>query len=157
MKHWTLKLVAIAVLAALSTAVAQVATVNILGVDPTSPSSDGFAAWSADGSVGEVTVRVEALDAAGDPVQGAQVSWRVENSTPEFVWVVEMSGPALGMASKPVADTAARTLDGGRTGDDGGAYIVLDAMRAADARVHVEIDGVAGEAYSGGALRIVWF
>lgn len=157
MKHWTIKLVAIAALAVLSTAFAQVATVNILGVDPTSPSSDGYAAWSADRSVGEVTVRVEALDAAGDPVEGARVTWRIENSTPEIVWVVEMSGPGLGAASKPVADTAARTLDGGGTDADGETYIVLDAMHAADARVHVEIDGVAGEAYSGGALRIVWF
>lgn len=157
MKHWTIKLVAVAALAVLSTAFAQVATVNILGVDPTSPSSDGYAAWSADGSVGEVTVRVEALDADGDPVPGARVTWRVENATPEIVWVVDMSGPGLGGSSKPVADTADRTLDGGTTGADGGAYVVLDAMHAADARVHVEIDGVAGESYSGGGLRIVWF
>lgn len=157
MKHWTFKLVAVAALAVLSTAFAQVATVNILGVDATSPTSDSFAAWIADGSVGEVTVRAQALDAAGDPVEGARVTWRIENSTPQIVWVVQTSGGEFGPGSKPVSDTAARTIRGGRTNADGEATIVLDAMDAADADVHVEIDGVPGDAYRGGALRIVWF
>lgn len=147
----------VAAFALLSFGFAQVATVELLGVGPTSPSSPSFTAWSSDGSVGEVTVQVQALDGSGAPVAGAHVTWRVQNSTPEIVWVVDMSGPGLGASSKPVADSADRTLHGGTTDADGMAYIVLDSMNAADARVHVEIDGVEGAAYSGGPMRIVWF
>jgi hypothetical protein len=157
MKNWTLKLVAIVLLALGATAFAQVETVNILSVDVTSPTSDGMSAWRADDSVGEVTVRAQAVDADGNPVEGAEVAWTVENSTPQIVWVVASSGPALSMASKPVSDTAMLTLDGGTTNADGIATLTLDSADAADANVYVEIDGVAGDAYRGGELRIVWF
>lgn len=157
MKQWTLRVVAITLLALGATALAQVDTVNILSVDVTSPTSEGAAAWRADGSVGEVTVRAQAVDADGAPVEGASVVWTVENSTPEIVWVVASSGPALNVSSKPVSDTATRTIDGGTTGADGITTLTLDSMDSGDANVYVEIDGVAGDAYRGGELRIVWF
>lgn len=157
MKNWTLKLVAIALLALGATALAQVETVSILSVDVTSPTSDDVSAWRADDSVGEVTVRAQAVDADGNPVEGAEVAWTVENSTPQIAWVVASSGSALDVSSKPVSDTTTLTLDGGTTNADGIATLTLDSGDAGDVNVYVEIDGVAGDAYRGGALRIVWF
>ena len=157
MKNWTLKAVAIVLLALGATALAQVETVSILSVDVTSPTSDGMAAWRADGSVGEVTVRAQAVDADGNPVEGAAVVWTVENSTPQIAWVVASSGPALDASSKPVSDTTTLAIDGGTTNADGIATLTLDSSDAGDVNVYVEIDGVAGDAYRGGELRIVWF
>lgn len=157
MKNWTLKLVAITLLALGATALAQVETVSILSVDVTSPTSDGVSAWRADDSVGEVTVRAQAVDADGNPVAGAEVVWTVENSTPQIAWIVASSGPALDASSKPVSDTTTLTLDGGTTNADGITTLTLDSDDAGDVNVYVEIDGVAGDAYRGGELRIVWF
>lgn len=149
-------LIASLALAVGATALAQVASAEILNVDATAPHSRGVAAWVHDDSVGEVTILVEARDAAGNPVAGAPVSWTVRNTTDNLAFVVGSSA-MMGGSAISAHNGVEVSVDGGVTDENGRAYLVLDSQTAGDARVHVEVGGVAAETYSGGDMRVVWF
>lgn len=143
-------------LAFAGTAIAQVASAEVLNVDATAPHSRGVSAWVHDESVGEVIVLIEARDASGNPVAGAPVSWTVRNTTENLVFVVGSSA-MMGGDATGVYSSAEVAIDGGVTDQNGQAYLVLDSQTAGDARVHVEVGGVVAETYSGGDMRVVWF
>lgn len=155
MKQVLRSAVVLLALLACGAVLAQVATAEFLGVDPTAPHSRGVAAWSHDGSVGEVVLTIEARDADGNPVAGAAVAWSVRNTTDSLVFVVGSSAMMGGGAT--VYNGRIVDLDGGVTDADGRAYLVLDSQTAGDARIHAEVDGVAAETYNGGDIRVVWF
>jgi hypothetical protein len=132
----------------------QVASAEFQGVDMTLPHSRGVSGWMADGSVGEGTVVVLALDAAGNPVAGAPVAWTVTNATDSVVYVVAGNGVSDVLSAY---NGMALSITGGTTGADGTARLVVDSLSSGDARVAVEVGGMEAETYSGGSMRVVWF
>lgn len=151
----TLAAVLVALSAGAALAQGQVATVEFKGVDTTLPHSRGVTGWQADGSVGEATILVLALDASGKPVAGAPVEWTVTNATDAVAYVVQGDGVQdLARAYK----TRPATILGGTTGADGTARLVLDSLTVGDAKVAAVVGGVEGKTYDGGgAMRVVWF
>lgn len=149
-------LAALALFALSAAAGAQVATAEVQGVEATSPASRHVQAWQADGSVGEVRVRVRALDAAGEPVADAPVTWRVENMGEAVVYVVDASA---GLPSAPLSAHTVQELeiDGGTTDADGDAWLLLDSMTAGDVRVYITVGGIEAKTFDGRDMRIVWF
>lgn len=149
-------LAALVLLALAPVALGQVATAEVQGVEATSPTSRHAQAWQADGSVGEVRVLVRALDAAGDPVAGAPVTWRVENIGDDVVYAVDASA---GLPSAPLSAHTVQELeiDGGTTDANGDAWLVLDSMTAGDVQVYITVGGVEAKTFDGRDMRIVWF
>jgi len=137
-------------------AAAQVASAEFQGVDATAPKSPEASATLRDESVGETSVLVRALDAEGNPVAGATISWTVINSTGETVYVVGSSA-SMDELLEQVDGEAELMLEGGVTDENGEAYLIIDSATAGDASVAVTVDDVAGETYSGGNMRVVWF
>lgn len=136
-------------------ALAQVASAEIVGIGTTAAHSRGASGWTLDGSVGEVEIVVLALDAAGNPVAGAPVTWTVQNGTENVVYIVDASAPLpAGAHAHQGADL---TLDGGVTGADGRAYLTVDSLTAGDARFPVTVGGAEAKDYSGSDMRVVWF
>jgi len=140
----------------LGNALAQVATVEIPGVETTAAKSSGLTALLMDGSVGEVKIVLRAVDANGDPVEGAAVSWTVKNSKDSVVYVVGSSATSQRMLMRAFKgmDLA---VDGGTTDANGEAYLVVDSMTSGDTKVLVTVDEVAGKTYRGKDMRVVWF
>ena len=145
-----------ALLSVFGLAAAQVATAEFQGVDATAPKSPEASATLRDESVGETTILVRALDAEGNPVAGATVAWTVINSTSELVYVVGSSATMDEMLEQVDGETEVM-LEGGVTDENGEAYLIVDSATAGDARVAVSVNEVAGETYSGGNMRVVWF
>ncbi len=135
---------------------AQVETAEVQGVETAAAHSRGLTAWSLDGSVGEVTILVRALDSAGNPVAGAEVTWTVQNRTDNVVFAVGMSG-MMDTMSEPTYNGMAVSFDGGVTDENGETYFIVDSQTAGDARVFVTIGGVEGKTYRGRDMRVVWF
>ncbi|UCH25310.1 MAG: hypothetical protein JSV66_15470 [Trueperaceae bacterium] len=157
MKRNLLGLITLLGIALAGSALAQVATVEVVGVEATAPHSPSVVnALLRDESVGEVAVVIRALDAGGNPVAGAAVSWRVQNRTGNTVYVVGSSAVMAQMLERAVEgfDLA---IDGGVTDADGHAYLVVDSATSGDARVYVTVDGVDGKTYDGRDMRVVWF
>ena len=140
----------------LSLASAQVASAEFQGVETTAAKSPEASATLRDESVGETQVLVRALDADGNPVAGAAVSWTLQNRTSEPVHVVG-SSVSMGEMLETLAGEAELMLDGGVTDENGEAYLVLDSGTAGDASVIVMVDEVQGETYRGRDMRVVWF
>ncbi|MCA9835737.1 MAG: Ig-like domain-containing protein [Trueperaceae bacterium] len=140
----------------LSSAWAQVASAEILGVDETRPHSVELEALRPDGSVGEVIIRVRALDGSGNPVAGAPVSWLVKNSKTTPAYVVGSSASMAPMLGRAYAG-ADLSVDGGVTDENGEAYLVVDARTSGDTRVAVNVGGMDAKTYDGNDMRIVWF
>ena len=152
-----LKLFLVALLAA-SAAVAQeaaVATAEVLGIAETRPRSPEASGALEDDSVGEVIVRVRALDASGAPVAGAPVVWTLTNRTSGAAYVVALSAehdlPIL------VFGSFETTVDGGVTDENGEAYLVLDARTAGDVSMVVHVGEQEAATDDGSDMRIVWF
>lgn len=147
----------LAALAALTfgVAFAQVTTAEVLGVAETRAHSSGSSALYQDGSVGEVLVRVRALDAGGNPVPGASVSWVLTNRTTAPAYLVGAS--AEGRYPVLLVGSGDTELDGGVTDANGEAYLVLDARSAGDVVVKVTIEGMEAKGYDGSDMRVVWF
>ncbi|CAN5908150.1 hypothetical protein BH24DEI2_BH24DEI2_23480 [soil metagenome] len=135
-------------------ALAQVSSADILGVDETRPHSETGTALFADDSTGEVTVRVRALDANGDPVAGAPVSWTLSNRTSALAYVVGSSAESGVLL---VFGSSELPLEGGATDANGEAYLTIDAQSAGDVSLAVTVGGVDAKAYDGNNLRVVWF
>lgn len=140
--------------AAAAYAQGSVASAEFKGVDMTLPHSPGVSGWLADGSVGEGTIVVLALDASGNPVAGAPVTWTVNNATDAVVYVVAGDGVADVV---PAYNGMPVSITGGTTGPDGTARLVVDSLTPGDTKVAVEVGGVGAETYSGGDMRVVWF
>lgn len=134
---------------------AQVASAELLGVAETRPPSEASAALYADGSVGEVVVRVRALDASGNPVVGAAVSWTLTNRTTAPAYVVDSSGDLSSVLL--LLGSHQQTLDGGVTDENGEAYLTIDARSQGDVSLAVTVDGADAKTYDGGDMRVVWF
>ncbi len=140
----------------LATAQSQVATVEFQGVDMTMPHSPGVSGWLSDASVGEARIVLKALDAAGNAVPGAQVAWSITNSTDQVVYAVATSAVDELRATAYTGHTL--VVDGGTTGPDGLAYLILDSLTAGDAKAAATVDGMAATTYDGkDTLRVVWF
>lgn len=147
----------LAVLAALvlGAAFAQVESAEVLGIADTRPSSTGSSALYQDDSVGEVLVRVRALDAGGNPVPGASVSWVLTNRTAATAYVVGSS--AAGAYPVILFGGSDTTVDGGVTDENGEAYLVVDARSAGDVSMVITVGGVEAKSYDGSDMRVVWF
>ena len=139
-----------------SAVLAQVAVAEFPGVETTAAHSPDFSGWLRDGSVGEVTVLVRALDADGNPVAGAPVMWTVHNRTDSVVYVI---GSSAMMGDMPILtyNGVLRDIDGGVTDENGEAYLVVDSHTVGDASVIVMVDGVQGVTYRNRDMRVVWF
>lgn len=157
MKKLPYTLLALAATLLLSLAFAQVDLVEVLGVDATVPHSDEAAASVADDSVGEVRINVRAVDANGDPVEGATVTWRIENATGNPVQAVDSNAMTAEDEAVSASEGEPVEIEGGTTDENGEAFLVVDSATVGDATVHVVIDGVEGFTYSGGPMRVVWF
>lgn len=132
----------------------QPASAEFLGVATTLPHSRGVSGWLADGSVGEATFVVIARDAAGNPLAGVPVTWTLTNSGSSLAYVVASSaGGQLGKAYPKVK----ATINGGVTGADGRAFIVLDSLTAGDLSASASVGGLPAKTYDGGDQRVVWF
>ena len=156
MKQIVLALLGLATLGLAASALGQVTTAEVLGVETTAAASPDGSGSLRDNSVGEVTIVVRALDANGNPVAGAQVAWSVQNRTENVMYVVGTSASmeALSTAAYSSAQVA---VDGGVTDADGKAYLVVDSPTPGDARVFVTVGGVDGKTYRGRDMRVVWF
>ncbi len=139
-----------------STALAQIATAEIQGIDETRPHSIELDAVRLDGSVGEVVITVLALDAGGNPVAGAAVSWVVQNSKETPAYVVGSSAAMAAMLGRAYKG-ADLSVDGGVTNENGEAYLVVDARTSGDTKVAVNVGGIDAKTYDGNDMRIVWF
>lgn len=155
MKRYTFLLIFALVLFGGLASAQQVAAAEFQGVDFTLPHSPGVSGWLHDSSVGEAVIVVIAYDAAGKPVAGAPVVWTVKNSKPDVAYVVASSVPSQGRAH--AYHDVPLEVDGGVTGADGRAFIVIDSLTAGDLKVGVTVGGVTAETYSGGDMRVVWF
>jgi len=139
----------------LSVSFAQVATVEVQGVEATRPQSPGDTGMALDESIGEVQIVIIAMDAGGNPVADAPVSWTVTNATEEAVYVV---GSSTMMEDMQMAEMDTElVIDGGVTDENGEAYLVVDSATAGDATIVVTVDEVAGQTYDGRDMRVVWF
>lgn len=151
------KFILLAALVALgSISMAQVAKVEVQGVETTKAHTRGIGAIVLDGSVGEAMVVIKAVDEAGNPVAGAAVTWTLKNNKANPVYAVGHSG-SMQLMLKRVFEGQSVEIDGGITDNNGEAYFVVDAGMTADAKVYVMVDGVAGKTYRGKDMRIVWF
>jgi len=151
MKHLILGLF----IAFVSVSFAQVATVEVQGVEATRPQSPGDTGMALDESIGEVQIVIIAMDAGGNPVADAPVSWTVTNATEEAVYVV---GSSTMMEDMQMAEMDTElVIDGGVTDENGEAYLVVDSATAGDATIVVTVDEVAGQTYDGRDMRVVWF
>ena len=139
-----------------SPALAQVSKAEVQGVEATAAKSAEGTAEALDESVGEVRVLVIATDEAGNPVEGATVSWTVQNNGTDPVYVLSTSGMMEMMASAIDAE-AELMVEGGVTDANGEAYIIIDSGAAGDSKVFVTIDGVEGKTYRDKDMRVVWF
>jgi len=154
MKHLILGLF----IAFVSVSFAQVATVEVQGVEATRPQSPGDTGMALDESIGEVQIVIIAMDAGGNPVADAPVSWTVTNATEEAVYVVGSSAMMEDMAEDMMAEMDTElVIDGGVTNESGEAYLVVDSATAGDTRVFVTVDEVEGKTYDGRDMRVVWF
>lgn len=135
-------------------AFAQVTKAEIQGVEFTLPPSEVGSSGTHDGSVGEAEIVVIAMDANGDPVADAAVSWTLRNRKTGMVFVVNNSG-IDGLTG--IYGQASLMFDGGVTDAEGKASITLDASAAGDIDVRVSIDEVDASGYGGRNMRIVWF
>lgn len=135
-------------------ALAQVSSADILGVDETRPRSETGTALYADDSTGEVTIRVRALDAGGNPVAGAPVTWTLTNRTPAPAYVV---GSSAASGLQLLFGGSELPLEGGTTDANGEAYLTVDAQSAGDVSVAVTLGGVDAKTYDGNNMRVVWF
>jgi hypothetical protein len=157
MKRNLLGIIMLLGLALAGSALAQVATVEVLGVETTAARSASVVdALLKDDSVGEVAVVIRAVDAGGNPVAGAAVSWRVQNRTGNTVYVVGSSATMAPMLERAV-EGVELAIDGGVTDADGNAYLLVDSATSGDSRVFVTVDGVDGKTYRGRDMRVVWF
>jgi hypothetical protein len=148
------RLVILLALVAFAWASAQVSSAEILGIDDTRPHSAPGTALIQDGSVGEVTVRVRALDGGGNPVANAPVVWTLTNRTDRPAFVVGGGeGWPLGLI---VFGRDTLTLEG-MTDADGVAYLVVDAQTAGDVSIAVRAGDVDAKTYDGNNMRVVWF
>jgi hypothetical protein len=156
MKQVLRSAVVLLALLACGAVLAQVAAAEVQGVETTASHSTGVSGWLHDGSVGEVTVLVRALDADGNPVAGAPVLWTVRNRTDAIVYVV---GSSAMMGGDPIGTYSGmlKSVDGGVTDANGEAYLVVDSQTPGDASVLVTVGGVQGETYRGRDMRVVWF
>ena len=156
MKNIPIVLAAVLLFAPAAMAQGEVSSAEILGIDTTLPHSPYAAGYVMDDSVGEAVITVVALDAEGNPVAGAPVEWRVANNGSGAAYVVGSSREQpQGLAV--VGRGEERPIDGGVTGADGRAHLVVDSFRSGDATVSVTVGGVEAETYSGGGMRVVWF
>jgi hypothetical protein len=156
MKKFVALFVLLALLLPIALAQPQVDSVEIQGVEITLPHSPNVSGWQLDDSVGEARIVVRALDANGDPVEGAHVQWRLHNRTSNLAFVVGHSGDSdFGTVS--IYSIRDRVVDGGMTDADGRAYIVLDSRTSGDVSVSVTVGGVEGSGYGGRSMRVVWF
>lgn len=135
---------------------AQVASAEILGIDETRPRSPELSAIRHDNSVGEVVITVRALDASGNPVAGAEVSWLIKNSKDSPAYVVGSSASMAAMLGR-VYKGEDLSVAGGVTNSAGEAYLVVDARTAGDITIVANVAGVAAKTYEGRDMRIVWF
>lgn len=134
---------------------AQVATVEVQGVEATRPQSPDDTGMVLDESVGEVNIVIVAMDADGNPVADAPVSWTVLNATETPVYVV---GSSAMMEEMQMAEMESELMiDGGVTNEAGEAYLVVDSATAGDTKVFVTVDEVEGKTYDGRDMRVVWF
>jgi len=156
MKYKLVGLLSSMVIAFISLSFAQVATVEVQGVEATAAKSPGLTALLHDGSIGEVTVLVIATDANGNPVEGADVSWRLENRTTNPVYAVGSSA-MMGSFLERASGQYEIAIMGGVTNAAGEAYLVIDSSMSGDARVYVMVEGVEGKTYDGRDMRAVWF
>ena len=156
MKKIILSIFAVCALFLMGSALAQVASAEIQGIDETRPHSLELDAIRRDGSVGEVVITVLALDASGNPVAGAAVSWLVKNSKETPAYVVGSSASMAAMLGRAYAG-ADLTIDGGVTDENGEAYLVVDARTSGDTRIAVNVGGIDAKTYDGNDMRIVWF
>ena len=137
---------------------AQVATVEVQGVEATRPQSPGDTGMALDESIGEVQIVIIAMDAGGNPVADAPVSWTVMNATEEAVYVVGSSTMMEDVAEDMMAEMDTElVIDGGVTNENGEAYLVVDSATAGDTKVFVTVDEVEGKTYDGRDMRVVWF
>lgn len=136
---------------------AQVATVEVQGVEATSAKSPDDTGMVLDESVGEVKVVIVALDADGNPVADAPVSWTVLNAAEGPVYVVGSSAMMDTTMTDMAEMDAELIIDGGLTDANGEAYLVVDSATAGDTKVFVTVDEVAGKTYDGRDMRVVWF
>lgn len=151
MKHLLLGLL----IAFVSVGFAQVATVEVQGVEATRPQSPGDTGMVLDESIGEVNIVIVATDADGNPVADAPVSWTVLNAKETAVYVV---GSSATMDEMQMAEMDTElVLDGGVTDENGEAYLVVDSATAGDTKVFVTVDEVEGKTYDGRDMRVVWF
>lgn len=139
-----------------SISMAQVAKVEVQGVETTKAHTRGISSIVYDGSVGEAMVVIKAVDEAGNPVAGAAVTWTLKNNKANTVYAVGHSGSMTLMLER-VFEGQSVEVDGGLTDENGEAYFVVDAGMTADAKVYVTVDGVAGKTYRGKDMRVVWF
>ena len=149
-------LLMVALLALAGLALAQVEKVAVQGVETTRAHTRGIGAIVNDGSVGEAAIKIVVTDAAGKPVAGAHVVWKVKNQKANTVYVVGTSA-ATGPMLIRVFEGQTVEVDGGVTNDDGEACIKLDSGARGDAKVYVTADGVEGKTYRGKDMRVVWF
>lgn len=155
MKQKVLGLILALFIALTTTGLAQVASAEVQGVETTAAKS-AQGADMLDESVGEVQVLVIALDADGSPVEGAAVSWTVQNNGAEPVYVLHTSG-MMEMMENAAEAGAELMVDGGVTNEKGEAYITVDSGAAGDSKVFVMVDDVEGKTYRGKDMRVVWF
>jgi ABC-type uncharacterized transport system substrate-binding protein len=139
-----------------SVSFAQVASVEVQGVEATAAKSQGLTALLRDGSVGEVTVLIKVSDASGNPVEGAEVSWRVESSTDATVYAIATSASMARILERALGNSDV-SFAGGTTDANGEAYLIVDSQSAGDAMVYVSVDGVEGKTYDNRDMRVVWF
>ena len=141
--------------ALLGVSFAQVASVEVQGVEATRPQSPDDTGMMFDESIGEVQIVIIAMDADGNPVAGAPVSWTVLNAKETPVYVVSSSSM---MDDTMTAEMETELMiDGGMTDENGEAYLVVDSATAGDTKVFIMVDEVEGKTYDGRDMRVVWF
>ncbi len=151
------KLLMLVILLAMgSLALAQVEKVAVQGVETTRAHTRGIGAIVNDGSVGEAAIKIIVTDAAGNPVAGAPVVWKVKNQKANPVYVVGTSASSELMLVR-VFEGQTVEIDGGVTNEQGEACIRLDSGSRGDAKVYVTAGGVEGKTYRGKDMRVVWF
>lgn len=156
MKKFGVAFAVVLFVASIAFAQSEVASAEIQGIDTTLPHSRYVSGYMLDDSVGEAVITVLALDADGQPVEGAEVVWTVTNRGSNLGFVVGSSSDRP-QSLVTVRGSQERTVDGGVTGPDGRAYLVVDSFRSGDIVVTVTVGGVPAETYSGGGMRVVWF
>ena len=139
-----------------TTALAQVTSAEVQSVEATAAKSAEGTAAILDESIGEVRVLIIATDEAGNPVEGATVSWTVQNNGSDPVYVLSTSG-MMDMDISAVDAETELMVEGGVTDANGEAYIIVDSEAAGDSKVFVMIDEVEGKTYDGRDMRVVWF